>query len=168
MKRLLSFTIFLWPFALAAQNSGVAHAVASITESDFYDRVTVIAHDSMMGRDTPSPGLDMTARWIGEEFRRFGLKAGGADGAYLQTYRIETVAPDFEGSIIRVSDGPALAFGSDVISAFGTPSEEEVTGGLSLLAGGNLPPGVGDDQIRGRHLVLIPPKTRVLGGDAPR
>jgi hypothetical protein len=164
MNRLFSLGIFLWPSALAAQNSGVAHAAASITERDFYDRVAIIAHDSMMGRDTPSPGLDMTARWIEEEFRRFGLEPGGADGGYLQTYRIQMVAPDFEGSVIRVSGGADLAFGEDVISAFGTPSEEEVTGGVSLLAGASLPQGIGDDQIRGRHLVLIPPEDTAPGG----
>jgi hypothetical protein len=158
MKPYLFLALLIFPGALTAQSSGVARAAASITEEDFYNRVGVIAHDSMMGRDTPSPGLDKTARWIADEFRRFGLKPGGDDGSFLQEYAIQLVAPDFENSLIRVSGGPELAFGTDVIAAFGTPSEEEVTGGVSLLVGSVLPEGVGGEEIRGRHLVIVLPE----------
>jgi len=157
MKRLVVLALLTLPGTLAAQASGVARAAASITEADFYRKVGVIAHDSMMGRDTPSPGLDMTARWVADEFRRFGLKPGGDDGSYLQEYVIQQVVPDLENSTIRVSGGPALAFGEDVIAAFGTPPEKELSGGVSILAGSTLPPDVGEDQIRGRHIIILPP-----------
>ena len=166
MNRLLSLAILLLPGALAAQNSGVARAAASITEEDFYNRVGVIAHDSMMGRDTPSPGLDMTARWIAGEFRRFGLKPGGDDGSYLQEYVIEQVVPDLEHSVIRASGGVELAFGTDVIAGFGLPPEEDLAGGVSILTGGSLPADVPEDRIRGRHIVVIPPET--TGGESRR
>ncbi|MBT8397681.1 MAG: hypothetical protein KJN92_11980, partial [Gemmatimonadetes bacterium] len=52
----------------------VGEAVASITEADFLHKVGIIAHDSMMGRYNPSPGLTMTAEWIAEEFEKYGLK----------------------------------------------------------------------------------------------
>jgi hypothetical protein len=150
--------LILIPGALSAQSTGVARAAASITEEDFYNRVEVIAHDSMMGRDTPSPGLDKTARWVGDEFRRFGLKPGGDDGSFLQEYVIQMVAPDLENSVIRVSGGGELAFGRDVIAALGTPAEEEVAGGVVLLAGGALPEGIGEEEMRGRHLILLLPE----------
>jgi len=158
MKRFAALALLLLPGALGAQSSGVAAAAASITEADFYNRVGIIAHDSMMGRDTPSPGLDLTARWIADEFRRFGLKPGGDDGSYLQEYVIQQVAPDFENSVIRVAGGPDLAFGSDVMAAFGTPSEEELRGGVALLVGGRLPAGIPDGEIRGRHMIIVPPE----------
>lgn len=159
MNRLSALAVFLLPGALGAQNPGETRAAASITEEDFSHRVGVIAHDSMMGRDTPSPGLDMTARWVADEFRSFGLKPGGEGASYLQEYVIEEVVPDFANSVIRVSRGPDLAFGTDVIVGFGLPPEEELAGGVSILAGGSLPAGLPEDRIRGRHIVVIPPES---------
>ena len=63
-------------------------AAASITASDVARRVGILAHDSMMGRDTPSRGLEMTAKYVAEEFRRFGLRPGGDNGAWFQRYPI--------------------------------------------------------------------------------
>ena len=166
MSRLLLLALLLLPGPLSAQSPGAARAAASITEEDFFTRIGVIAHDSMMGRDTPSPGLDMTARWIGEEFRRFGLTPGGENGSFLQEYVIQQVVPDFDHSVIRVSGGLDLAFGSEVIAGFGMPPEEEIPGGVSLLVGGSFPADAAEDLIRGRHLIVVPPRT--TGGESRR
>ena len=42
--------------------------------------MNIIADDSMMGRDTPSPGLEMTAQYVADQFKSFGLKPGGERG----------------------------------------------------------------------------------------
>lgn len=141
-----------------AQSAELSRAVASITEADFYTKVEIIAHDSMLGRYTPSPGLDMTARWVADHFRRLGLEPGGDDGSYIQEYVIEEVGPDLEGSVFLVSGGGSLAFGADVLTSFGAPSGEELVGGVTILAGAGLSANAGDEDIRGRHLVIIPPE----------
>ena len=81
MKVLRTLSLaFLVPAALAAQSQEtIENAAASITAEDVIHRIGIIAHDSMMGRDTPSPGLDMTAEYIAREFQRFGLAPGGDD-----------------------------------------------------------------------------------------
>jgi hypothetical protein len=72
-----------------AQSSGpVARASATITADDVARRIGIIAHDSMLGRDTPSRGLDLTARYVADQFRRFGLKPGGDGGSWQQHYDI--------------------------------------------------------------------------------
>ena len=43
---------------LAAQARDLKKAAASITAKDVSRRIHLIADDSMMGRDTPSPGLE--------------------------------------------------------------------------------------------------------------
>lgn len=63
-------------------------AVASITEADMYSRIGVLAHDSMGGRDTPSPGLEMAAAWAATEFAEMGLEPGGEAGGYIQRYEM--------------------------------------------------------------------------------
>lgn len=74
--------------ALPAQAPAVKKAAATITAADIKKRIGIIADDSMMGRDTPSPGLEMTATYVANEFKRFGLKPAGENGTWYQRYKI--------------------------------------------------------------------------------
>src|SRR4030095_14955684 len=100
------YSLILCP-ALAAQ-SPAAKGAATITEADVKRRIFIIAHDSMGGRDTPSPGLEKTATYIGSEFKRFGLNPGGDSGGFIQRYPIRQVQVDTAGSEVLV-DGPESA-----------------------------------------------------------
>ena len=84
---------------------GVVAAAESINSDEYLQKLRVIAHDSMGGRDTPSPGLEMTAAWIASEFERLGLVPGGDDGSYVQRYLIDDIrsAPNVAG-ILQGSD----------------------------------------------------------------
>lgn len=145
------------PRPLPSRARGVQEAVASITEADFYTKVELMAHDSMMGRYTPSPGLDMTARWVAGEFRRLGLKPGGDDGTFIQEYTIEEVGTDNGSSVFALAGGGSLKFGEDVITGFGAPVDRELVGGVTVLAGGVLPDEVPESSVRGHHLIVVPP-----------
>jgi hypothetical protein len=76
--------------ALPAQapSAAVKKAAATITAADIKKRIGIIADDSMLGRDTPSPGLEMTATYVANEFKRFGLKPAGENGTWYQRYKI--------------------------------------------------------------------------------
>ncbi len=102
-KRLtLAFAVFLL-YALPGSDSLLAQAAravgevggeraATITASDMQRRVGLLAHDSMGGRDTPSPGLKKAAAYVASEFRSFGLEpAIGED--YLQWYPLTAIHP---------------------------------------------------------------------------
>ena len=60
----------------------------TITAIDMKRRIEIIADDSMGGRDTPSRGLDATARYIAGEFRKLGLTPVGDSGGFIQRYPI--------------------------------------------------------------------------------
>ena len=45
----------------ASAQSPQVRAANTITRQDITRRINIVAHDSMMGRDTPSPGLEKTA-----------------------------------------------------------------------------------------------------------
>lgn len=76
---LLVGVLGLGPGLISAQTeTGVAHAAVtqaadSITAEGIARHVSVMADDSMMGRDTPSPGLAKTAQYIAEQFKKLGL-----------------------------------------------------------------------------------------------
>ena len=95
----------LVPASLAAQQAGVEEAVATITQDDYAYRVGVIAHDSMQGRDTPSPGLDKTAEWAASEFRRMGLRGGVEGGGFIQRYPLRSVVIDLDASGMDFGSG---------------------------------------------------------------
>ncbi len=143
-----------------AQESGVRPlagdvlaAAASITPADYLEKIGVIAHDSMGGRDTPSPGLEMTAAWIATEFERLALTPGGDEGGYLQRYAIETIRPDLVASSAEVSGERELRFGRDLMMSFGA-AEADVTGEVVVLAGmGSVTSEIGA-AVSGKHVVV--------------
>ncbi len=157
MRRLAILALLASPGLYACQDGvPVEEAVASLTEADFLEKISVIADDSMMGRANPSPGLDMTAQWIGDEFKSYGLKPGGGDGTFVQKYHVRETAPDFEASSAQVAGGPALEFGTDLNFMRGSGSGE-VTGSVVVLAGDlagaqDLPA----EQFAGKHIVIVP------------
>ena len=79
---------------LSAQTDPEAarEASATITVDDLRARIGAIAHDSMRGRNTPSPELEQVARHIGRRFREFGLLPVD-DESYLQAYPLTFTAP---------------------------------------------------------------------------
>jgi hypothetical protein len=83
-----------------------ANAAATITARDVARRIAIIADDSMLGRDTPSRGLELTAQFVADEFKRSGLKPGGPDGEWFQRYAITRRKIDIDGSSV-VLRGPA-------------------------------------------------------------
>ena len=82
-----------------------ARPAATITADDLIRQIGVIAHDSMLGRDTPSPGLEATARYVAGEFKRHGLRPGGDRGTFFQRYAITRRKLDVERSVV-VRRGP--------------------------------------------------------------
>jgi hypothetical protein len=145
VKRL--FLLLATPLLAApvcAQSPGVHDAMGSITEQDILTRIGVIAHDSMRGRDTPSPELDEVARYIAAEFRRFGLTPGGDDGGFIQRYPLRTVRLDVASSTVSVPDGPTWRLGGEVIRHFGGMAPDGITGPAVLITGSEeAPDGLG-------------------------
>lgn len=58
----------------------------SITTNDMQARISFLASDLLLGRATPSHGLDVAADYVASEFGRLGLE--WPPGGYLQRYRL--------------------------------------------------------------------------------
>jgi hypothetical protein len=74
------------------EDEEAARAAAVITAANLETQLGVIAHDSMRGRDTPSPELMETALYIADQFRSFGLEPG-AGSDYVQLYPMTRTRP---------------------------------------------------------------------------
>ena len=151
---------------LAAQSTRAARsAVATITEADVRRRIGIIAHDSMEGRDTPSRGLDLTAQYVADEFRRFGLKPGGDGGTFLQHYSITKWQMDTAGSSVTFSASgttSTASFASAARLAGGTVPSGSINAPVLLVAGKPDPKSLATAPIKGRMVVLALPSGTAL------
>lgn len=144
----------------ASQARAKTGGLESITAADVRRRIFVIADDSMGGRDTPSRGLDLTARYVANEFRRMGLKPAGSAPDFISTYRIFTrhIAPTSTLTIASPGGASAtLPLGTQVASLMmGTPPIGKTSAPLVLVGG-----TIGDqDQLdpaltRGKALLFV-------------
>ncbi len=117
--------------------SAISAAAGTITEADYRRRINALADDSMGGRGTPSPGLEMAAAYIAGEFRRLGLRPGGDSGSFVQRYRITRAALD-SASYGMVMGGGAHGHwmaGVDMVLGAG-PADGRVIGGPVVLVVG--------------------------------
>ena len=69
--------------ALVCAILAACSAGAATSPADLRAHVEFLASDSMQGRDTPSPGLDIAAQYIAAQFHRAGLTPG-ASGSWFQ------------------------------------------------------------------------------------
>lgn len=77
-----------------------------------------------MGRNTPSRGLDLTAKFIATNLSTWGLKPAGGDGSFFQRIRLRRERIDLSRTRAEVNGKP-FVYGADFISpalAAGTAS----------------------------------------------
>jgi peptidase M28-like protein len=166
LRRLLALALMA-PGPLLAQAphpdeggaASISRAAATITESDVAHRISVIAADSMEGRDTPSRGLELTAQYVADQFRRFGLAPGGDKGTWFQRYAISRRRLDLEQSRIGFRAGSAKAiarFNRSARYAKGEVPEQPVTGPAVLVGGALTPDGVAKLPLEGKVVLYAP------------
>jgi hypothetical protein len=125
--------------ALAVSSSGLLTAARKagpgprgadqIETSRLRADLSFIASDELEGRDTPSRGLDLAARYLAARLQALGLKPAGGDGSYFQRFgttrrtvdptkatvvlgeRTFTFGDDFLGTAPGTADGPLVYVG---------------------------------------------------------
>jgi hypothetical protein len=157
MRRLLIGLVFVTTPLVAQTSSPLANAAATITPADVAHRIGIIADDSMMGRDTPSRGLDMTAHYVADQFKRFGLKPGGDSGGWFQHYpitrrRLDLATSHVVFSVGATTDTATLARSARLVSG---PATAPLSGPVFLLGGDLTAESVGRLALKDK-VVLYP------------
>lgn len=142
----------------APSPEALRRAAATITEADTRRRIFIIAHDSMGGRNTPSPGLTKTAEYIAAEFRRFGLKPGGDSGSFQAYYQIarKQFMPAHSSIAFTNGSGNIRATFERGAALVAGPTRADVRGQVVLVGGALNPDSVPADAVRGRFVVYVP------------
>lgn len=97
------------PAAVAKQRG-----VDQISEAQMRAFLTFISSDEMEGRDTPSRGLDTTAKFIAMNLGRWGFKPAGDEGSYLQHIALRRDRLDVAQTKVELN-GQTLIAGDDYI-----------------------------------------------------
>lgn len=119
--------------------------VNAITAAQLKDYLHFVAADEMEGRDTPSRGLDLTARFLALQMSRWGLKPGGDQGTFLQRIVLKRSKVDTAATKAELS-GKAFKYGEDFLAARGGGS---ASGGLVYAGHGWVVQSKGIDAYKG-------------------
>ena len=145
-------------------------AAQGITAKQLSDYLYFVASDEMEGRDTPSRGLDTTAKFIGMNLSRWGFKPAGDDGTFYQKMALRRDAVDPMATSVKIGDTP-FVYGEDAARVSGsTPISAPVVfaGNGWMIKSKNLNPYAnidvkgkliavfGEGQLNGRFLVPLP------------
>ncbi|MDT5060795.1 MAG: hypothetical protein QOH63_1254 [Acidobacteriota bacterium] len=104
--------------------AGVAPSSALATSRKLADQITAaqmkdylyfIASDEMEGRDTPSRGLDTTAKFIALNLSRWGLKPAGDNGTYFQRIALQRLKLDAANTHAEIN-GQTFNYGEDLLA----------------------------------------------------
>jgi hypothetical protein len=90
-----------------------ASTSAPVSAADLRQRLTVVADDSMEGREAGRRGATRTAEYLIAELKRFGLVPAGASGSYVQRIPLVLRAPDPGSTLVVGTD--TLKFGDDFV-----------------------------------------------------
>jgi hypothetical protein len=91
-----------------------ARGLDTITAAQLKNYLYFIASDEMEGRDTPSRGLDTTAKFIAMNLERWGFKPTGDDGSYFQKIALRRDQVDMARSSAEIN-GQKFTAGEDFI-----------------------------------------------------
>ncbi|MFZ4507386.1 MAG: M28 family peptidase [Fimbriimonas sp.] len=164
MKRLLVlslasvFLVGFTPVGAGTLSAGDAKKAAKIiTPENLRNSLEFIAADALLGRDTPSPGLDAAANFLAFNLKRWGAKPGGENGTFFQP--IKLVKPSYDKAASKITSGDvSLSMETDflVTSGMGTASAAAVY----------IAKEVGEADVKGKIVLLGRESTRLEEGAA--
>jgi peptidase M28-like protein len=93
--------------------------IETISANQIRDYLTFIASDEMEGRDTPSRGLDTTAKFLAMNLARWGFKPAGDEGSFFQRIDLRRDRADSGQTKVEYS-GRTLTAGTDFIPVGGS------------------------------------------------
>ncbi|HEX2935103.1 MAG TPA: M20/M25/M40 family metallo-hydrolase [Bacteroidales bacterium] len=133
-------------FHTSAQN--ITKALNTITTEKIKAHIDYLASDSMKGRNTPSPELELAAQYIQNEFKRYGIKP--VNNSYFQHVPIYSLSLGKENSatIFKNGEERKLAFKTDIVP-FEMSADTTVKAEVAFVGYGITAPEYGFDDYKG-------------------
>ena len=128
------------PGALAASGSGIgARALDAVRADDLRADLAFLASSELAGRDTPSPGQRIAARYLRSRLERLGWQPA-APGGFFYRYWLEMQAVDPAGCALELAAGGAeetLTYGADYFFHSSHAADQAWEGGVVFCGAGD-------------------------------
>lgn len=151
-----------WAEVEASSSPGAL--LAEISAERFRAHMSVLADDTMAGRESGSEGYLAAARYVASQFAEFGLTPLGGPGSYFQSVPFLVTRLEPESTHFAVSRGVeelVLAFADDYVMSGGFgAAEDQITAPLVFVGYGIEAPQYGHDdfagaEVKGKILVRL-------------
>jgi hypothetical protein len=148
-----------------AQRKGVGEDV--ITAANLRAYLEFVASDEMEGRDTPSRGLNATAKFIATHLTRWGFKPGGDNNTFFQ--KIELVRSSTSPKSTFTLGDKSFVYGTDFVgpATAGSASAGLVYGGYGWLIKSKGMDPYKDVDPKGKIVILNSMNVFTLEGVSP-
>lgn len=159
---------FLCAAVVAAQAPApiVQTVLYSITASDLKGDLSFIASDALLGRYTPSYGLDVAAEYIASEYRAAGLEPGG-DQDYFQTTTMVDRHMAKASSPLTVNAGSqSLTIPAQALTVLDQSQAVKVDHAPLISFAGKDPDALKGVDLRGKVILVLVPAPGKLSRDA--
>lgn len=137
----------------------------AITADRLRAHLEFIASDDLEGRNTPSRGLDIAAKYIAANLKLWGVQPAGDNGTYFQTILLHRAAVSAEATACRIGDKP-LKYGDDF---FAQKNAGAASGAVVYVGYGWVVPGKADPyknvDVKGKILLALSGEPRGLSGE---
>ncbi len=145
------------PVPTFATDAEIRDAAALITPEAVLTRISVIADDSMGGRNTPSIGLEKTAQYLADNYRRWGFTPIGDSGTFFQRYTLVRERPQRDGSWIEIAqNGVPRRFALDKwATVTGPMTGQPITGPVKIISGAVTVSDVAPMTLTGTIVVFV-------------
>lgn len=120
--------------ATSTTSTAGRRAAEQITAAQLKDYLYFVASDEMEGRDTPSRGLDTTAKFIAMNLSRWGIRPAGDDGTYFQKIGLRRTRLNPSQTSAEIA-GQSFKYGDDFLAQLSIPG---VGGALMGTGSGTL------------------------------
>lgn len=144
MRKILSFTVLATWSLMSTGQTDKELAERSVNQGIIKSHIGFLASDELKGRDTPSEGLKIAAKYIESRFVEYGVNRAPGMESYFQMVPMKKVSPAKSGTIkvedseFKLNEDFVLLDGSNSIAeqpffyaAYGMPDDlkkEEVEG----------------------------------------
>lgn len=162
---LLALTL---PLGLAAQSAQqLRKAADGITADVIRQRIGVIAHDSMGGRNTPSPGLEKTAAYLAGLYQKWGMKPAGENGTWYQRYPMVKKGINQATAELEVTENGVVSRYpmGEFAYAFGGGSPAPISAPGILLGGAITPADLDGRDLTGQIVMVVMDAGKMIDGN---
>lgn len=132
----------------SAQVSKPGNGIEVITESKLKSHIDYLASDALLGRKTPSPGLDSAAAYIAREFQKYGIKSFNGTYTHPLPLVMRSLGNDNHVSFLKQGEKISLKIKTGFVP-FEITANGECSGNVVFAGYGITAPEYGYDDYTG-------------------